>query len=81
MAWRFRPTAFPILQDLSALTARLIRLGAYQQLERGQTQIQASGLPADLTGAYKNFVIEEQKIQQEQEKILLTTHTTSRSTF
>jgi hypothetical protein len=81
MAWRFRPRAFAILNNLSLLTSRLIRLGAYAQLERGEAQIRAAGVPADLISAYRNFAYEESRKIIEEEQSLLVTRTTQRSTF
>lgn len=81
MAWRMGPPKFAVLQDLGALTARLIRLGALAQVSRGQAQLRAAGMDADLVSAYKGYAIQASKSLKTEKESLLNVCTTSRSTF
>ena len=56
MAWRQGPQDFNTLNTLSNLTVRLLRLVVFDKLKRGETQLQAYGVPAGLTEAYKEHV-------------------------
>jgi hypothetical protein len=71
MAWR-RGINHQALSDLGSLTARLVRLVAFQQVSRGQAQLAAMGVTTDFSGAYATFSRQEaRKLKPPQESSLL----------
>lgn len=80
MAWQ-RGINHQALSDLGSLTARLVRLVALQQVQRGQTQLSAMGVKTDFSKAYANFARQEaKKLKPSQENSLLIV-TTKGSAF
>jgi len=62
MNWKIKdPKEEHDLVRLGALTVRLMRIAAFQQLARGQTQLRAHKIPADLKSPYLNHVQEENR--------------------
>jgi hypothetical protein len=71
MAWR-RGYNHQALADLSSLTARLVRLAAFQQLQRGQLQLNTLGLNTNFLETYADFArTEPLKLQPSQDNGLL----------
>lgn len=48
-----------MLKNLSFLTARLLRITTYQKLLRGEAQLRSTGVPADITSAYRKYAQEQ----------------------
>ena len=57
--WRKNSQSMTQLQELGALTVRLLRLEAFEKLSRGEAQLRTAGAPVDLTGAYREFINHE----------------------
>jgi hypothetical protein len=62
MGWRQGPQDFSRLNQLGNLTARLIRLAAFDKLKRGDAQLQSYGLPTTLGDTYKEHALSERYI-------------------
>ena len=62
MDWNIKDPKKPHdLARLGAVAVRLMRIAAFQQLGRGQAQLRAHRIPADLKSAYLKHVKEENR--------------------
>lgn len=59
MSWRQGPQDFSRLHNLGNITARLIRITAFEKIKRGEAQLCSYGLPPGLVAAYKEHALAE----------------------
>lgn len=59
MSWRQGAQDTHKLESLSSITVRLLRLTIFKKLSRGEAQLRAYGLPANLTEEYKKYAKEQ----------------------
>jgi len=85
MSWRQGPQDFSRLHNLGNITARLIRITAFEKVKRGEAQLCAYGLPPGMVAAYKKHALAERHtlIPQNKDDLesYLTVIETERSVF
>ena len=74
MSWRQGPQDFSQLNLLGNLTARLIRLTAFEKIKRGEAQLCAYGLPPGLVSKYSEYATSERYVLIPQKKADLENH-------